>query len=637
MTQTAEDAERAIRYLSDGRLGRATFLPLDTLGSRAGRERSAVPDGAGIFGWAYTLVEAQPQYAGIVAFLVGRILVVDTLDTGIELARGRGFRDTIVTLDGEEIRGGGALTGGRYQRERSILSRRAQARALSEQIPQLRAVLAQTQAAAEAAAAESTEATRERDEAHRIEAELGLARRDAASRHEVAAAERSRLDAEIASLLARSQERAAGTAEARRKLDLLERPATDPSATLAERERLEAALADARERIAGAQSAERAVASEIAAMREAVAARAAQRDGALARLGLLDADGERAAAARTAMTAELASLAERLAALDERLRADRARIGELDARQEAARRERELLEARANGLDSDLRLAQNAEREAAQKSEGGRLRLAEIDAELGMLAAQFAQNPATAEECADVEARYANERDDPAAEITRLREELARLHNVNLNAEVEIAELTERDAFLRAQLADLASARDTLLASIREIEASSQVQFNETFIAVKTAFENVYGRLFPGGEARMWQTNPEQLSETGIEISVQPPGKKMMPLTALSGGERAMAASALIFALIEVRPSPFYLLDEVDAALDDANVERFSQVVRELGKHAQLLLVTHNKKTMELAERMYGVTMSEPGISSIIAADLIALESETSKETALAG
>jgi chromosome segregation protein len=206
-----------------------------------------------------------------------------------------------------------------------------------------------------------------------------------------------------------------------------------------------------------------------------------------------------------------------------------------------------------------------------------------------------------------------------------------------LNAEAEIAELTERDSFLRAQLADLASARDTLLASIREIEASSQVQFNETFVAVKGAFERVYSRLFPGGEAKMWQTSPEQLSETGIEISVQPPGKKMMPLTALSGGERAMAASALIFALIEVRPSPFYLLDEVDAALDDANVERFSHVVRELGKRAQLLLVTHNKKTMEMAERMYGVTMAEPGISSIIAADLVLLESETSKEAALAG
>jgi chromosome segregation protein len=637
VTETAEDAERAIAYLSEGRLGRATFLPLDSLGSRSGREPGSAPDVPGVFGWAHALVETQAQYAGIVAFLVGRILVVETLDTGIELARGRGFRDTIVTLEGEEIRGGGALTGGRYQRERSILSRRAQARALSQLIPTLRETLAETQAAAERAAAESADATRERDEAHRVEAELGLVRRDAVSRSEAGAAERARLEAEIASMLTRSEERTAETIQARRRLDVLERPAVDPSATLAERERLEAALAEARERIAAAQSGERSVASEIAEMREAVAALTARRDGALARLGLLDADGERAAAARTSMTAELASLGERLAALGQSLGTDRGNIAQLDAQQEAARRERESLEARANGFDSDLRLAQNAERESAQHSEGGRLRLAEIDAELGMLAAQFAQNPATAEECADVEVRYANEREDPAPEIARLREELARLHNVNLNAEAEIAELTERDSFLRAQLADLASARDTLLASIREIEASSQVQFNETFVAVKGAFERVYSRLFPGGEAKMWQTSPEQLSETGIEISVQPPGKKMMPLTALSGGERAMAASALIFALIEVRPSPFYLLDEVDAALDDANVERFSHVVRELGKRAQLLLVTHNKKTMEMAERMYGVTMAEPGISSIIAADLVLLESETSKEAALAG
>jgi len=120
----------------------------------------------------------------------------------------------------------------------------------------------------------------------------------------------------------------------------------------------------------------------------------------------------------------------------------------------------------------------------------------------------------------------------------------------------------------------------------------------------------------------MWQTDAESLSETGIEIAVQPPGKKMMALATLSGGERAMTAAALIFALIQVRPSPFYLLDEVDAALDDANVDRFSALVRELAGAAQIVLVTHNKKTMELASRMYGVTMSEPGISSVIAADL---------------
>jgi chromosome segregation protein len=174
-----------------------------------------------------------------------------------------------------------------------------------------------------------------------------------------------------------------------------------------------------------------------------------------------------------------------------------------------------------------------------------------------------------------------------------------------------------------------------LLASIKEIEESSHVLFNQTFEAVKEAFEAVYERLFPGGRARMWQTNPEQLSETGIEIAIQPPGKKLMSLAALSGGERAMTASALIFALIAVKPSPFYLLDEVDAALDDANVDRFSHIVREVASSAQLLIVTHNKKTMELADRMYGVTMAEPGISSVIAADLGPGARAPSQETAL--
>jgi chromosome segregation protein len=140
----------------------------------------------------------------------------------------------------------------------------------------------------------------------------------------------------------------------------------------------------------------------------------------------------------------------------------------------------------------------------------------------------------------------------------------------------------------------------------------------------------------------MWQTDPEHLSETGIEIAVQPPGKKMTALAALSGGERAMTAAALIFALIKVKPSPFYLLDEVDAALDDANIERLSAMIRDMSGNAQMLIVTHNKKTMELASRMYGVTMQEPGVSSIISAVLDTTAETpaalaTREEAALAG
>jgi len=629
VTETSADAEDAIAFLRDNELGRATFLPLDALGSRRGRE-PAIPAGTpGVIGYAHTLVQTEPRYAGIVAFLVGHSLIVESLEIGTRLVRGEGFRDTIVTLDGDQISGGGAMTGGRVQRERAILARRAQALNLSEKLPLFRDALDKAEAATAAATEENAAATRMRDEARSVEAELAIASRDARSRVETARNERDRLDHEVATLLERASERSLQTNRARERLALLERPSIDPSVALAERERLERALADARRTIARAQDAERAVASEIAGVREAVAALVAQRDGAKARLALLDVDRERAAQARAAVSQELASLRTRLSEDEVTLDGLKTRVDRVDADHRAARVEREELAGRANGLESDAQLARNAEREAGQKSEGGRLRLAEIDGELGMLAAQFAQHPATAEECADVETRYAREEGEFTAETARLREELARLQNVNLNAEAEIAELSERERFLVEQIEDLARARETLLDSIRQIEASSQAIFNETFELVRRAFESVYARLFPGGQAKMWQTNPDSLSETGIELSVQPPGKKMMPLTALSGGERAMAASALIFALIAVKPSPFYLLDEVDAALDDANIDRFSAMVRELASNAQIILVTHNKKTMELASRMYGVTMAEPGISSVIGADLTALAPET--------
>ncbi len=634
VTEHSADAERAIAYLRDGELGRATFLPIDVFGARKGRDASEAPSGTGVIGFAHALVEVQPRFAGVVAFLVGHILVVETLEVGLELVRKRGFRDAVVTLEGEEISDGGALTGGRYKRERSILSRRAQARTLSEQLPRLREVLATAQSAVVRAGDESAEATRARDEARALETRLATTAGEERARAESIRSEHARLEAEAAAILARAAERDAGTEEARRKLEILDRPASDPGERLAERERLDAALGSARETIASAQDAERSVAAEIASAREALASLAARRDAARARLEMLDADRERAARGRAQMQADLVSLGERIAAGATALDLAREAVARADEADAAARAERETLAARAHALEGDVGMARVAEREAAQAGESGRLRLAEIDAELGMLTAQFAQNPATAEECADVEARYAKEADDVTVDLQRLRDELRRLENVNLNAESEITELTEREAYLRGQLDDLSRARETLLASIHEIEVSTQSAFNATFEAVRRAFEDVYARLFPGGRATMWQTDPERLAETGIEISAQPPGKKMMPLHALSGGERAMTASALIFALVTVKPSPFYLLDEVDAAMDDANIDRFSGMVHEIAADAQLMIVTHNKKTMELASRMYGITMAEPGISSVIGTDLTAA---AAPEAALVG
>ncbi len=623
VTVTSEDAERAIEYLNVKELGRATFLPLDTLQNRTGKELTPdLREVPGVIGYAHSLIRTQPQYESIVRFLVGNVLVVDTLQTGIHLVRRRGLRDTVVTLSGEQITGGGAITGGRYQRERSILSRRVHAQTLREQLTIMQSELARLEEAVHFAQREVERTLAQRETAKasfaRIELDLTEVRGEMAG----ASAEAERMQREF------DQARTAAAAfhdqaqAARERERSLEDIVPEDAQGEDERVRLEADLAQAREAITAAESAQAQVSGHAADVRERVAAIGAERDAARARLGILDQDSERAASARQEMAAQIESLSQQTQRSAEELGSLRERVTEADARLDAARKAREAASDLVTRLEADLRSAEVAEREAQNGGERFRTRLAEIEAELGMLVSQFAQNPATDEECHTVEERYAQEPDTVTDDLPRLREDLARLSNVNLNAEADREELAQREQFLREQLDDLSRARETLLQSIREIESQTQAKFNETLEQVAAAFGEMYTKLFPGGEAKMWQTNPENLSETGIEISVQPPGKKLMPLATLSGGERAMAAAALIFALIKVRPSPFYLLDEVDAALDDANVERFSKMVRELAGSSQMIIVTHNKQTMELADRMYGVTMGEAGVSSIISAQL---------------
>ncbi len=631
ITQTSQEAQHAVEYLTRTELGRATFLPLDALGARTGRELGELAERRGVIGYAHTLVRTKPEFTGAIAFLIGNVLIVDTLQTGIALVRETGLRDTVVPLSGEQILGGGAITGGRYKRERSILSRRVQATALREGLPQMRARLQEDEVAVAAAQTASERASAEREAA-----------KHAASRKEIVLtqlrAELTSLGSEIErlqreSLLTGQRATAlqAQAHEARRAQREFE-TSTEDVHNEEECARWEAELLDARERIAQAEAVRSATSTNAGNLRERAAALAAERDGTSTRLELLHAVTDRARHAHESMLAQVGQL---VAEID-RAAEEVARLNELacasDVQLEQTRKERDRMNAQITALQSDARAAELEEREASVCGERLRMRLAEIEAELGMLVANFAQNPATESESMDVESRYAKDQSDVSVELPRLREDLARLSNVNLNSEADREEVAQREAFLREQMNDLTKARETLLEVIREIEASTQEQFNVTFNAVSAAFSEMFGRVFPGGEARMWQTNPNALSETGIEISVQPPGKKMMALAALSGGERAMTAAALIFALIKVRPSPFYLLDEVDAALDDANVERFSSMVRELAADGQMLIVTHNKKTMELANRMYGVTMAEPGISSVVSA---ALSEESRREPAL--
>ncbi len=628
VTKTTADAERAIEYLNRSELGRATFMPLDRVVRRA-----SLPEGLarepGVVGYACSLIRCNDNVASVVESLVGDVLVVDTLHTAMRIAREKSPPVVMVTLAGEMV-AGGQITGGRFARERSILSRRAQAAGLRERLGAMGARLAEYEAAvhAERARAEvvATERNAARDAVAERESLLAEARAEVAARQ----AELDHMSGDLQNARAALEE----VAERERAARDREREygASEPGVERAEEERhrLEAELARIRDEIARADETQTRQTAEALSVRERLASLAAQRSAAAARLAMLDQDDERARLARERMLADIGSLMEQTRTAHARVEGLRRGVAEVDAQLEEARRAREELGDRQTALEGELHAAELEEREAVRAVEGRHTRMTQIEAELGMIVSQFAQNPATDDECKDVGERYRDEPDSIVDDLPRLRDELARLSaNVNLNAESEREEVAERERFLRTQLDDLSQARETLLKSIKEIEQETQAQFNETFERVAREFTAVYGRLFEGGTARMWQTNPENLSETGIEIAVQPPGKKQMPLPALSGGEQAMTAAALIFALITVKPSPFYLLDEVDAAMDDINVERFSDMVRELShNNADMIIVTHNKKTMELASRMYGVTMTESGITSIISAELTGRQAE---------
>ncbi len=223
-----------------------------------------------------------------------------------------------------------------------------------------------------------------------------------------------------------------------------------------------------------------------------------------------------------------------------------------------------------------------------------------------------------AQELADLPHAVLADEDDALARLDTLREKVARIGEVNVGAIEELRELEERAQFLRTQKDDLERSLADLERTIQRLNRASRTRFAETFAAVNDRFQTVLPRLFRGGEAHLVLTDEHNLLETGVEIVVRPPGKRLDTVSLLSGGEKALVAVSLIFSLFLINPTPFCFLDEVDAPLDDANIGRFTSLVREMSDHSQFIVITHNKRTMQAADVLYGVTMEEPGISKVI-------------------
>lgn len=627
-----QDAEAAIEHLKRTRGGRATFLPLDTL--RQTRVQSPA-SGPGILGVGSELVTFDPAHAVVAHHLLGRTLVVQ------DLAVARRALDKcppgwqIVTLAGEVVRASGAVTGGTlHQQQSGLLGQERELRDLPLRLEELATQLAE----GERAAHERRLALRAlRDE---------LVRLGRQEREQMTACQRAEADlaarAREADRLRREHQR---LADSLRNLELARDAAAQRAEKLATelaglaeareqaRERAETARADLAALDAADGDAVRGLAEAKAALataqreRERLSRETAENEAELARLSraaaLAEQENESLAGEEVELRRSLDTLEKRVAALTaERARFTR-RENELKEDLAAAEKKVAQLEESRQSLhkrQTALSAAQAATAGNVQRLRDELANLRErVGADLGLESEEDHRQLRLQWDTPEQD-----EEEDPLPpdtlrrRIDQLRGQLRALSSVNPEAVHEYEELAARHAHLTAQHADLAQASKTLKLAIADLEEAMKRQFNKTFTLIAAEFRRYFTMLFGGGAARLVLTQPDNLAETGIEIVAQPPGKRMQSLALLSGGERALTAVALLFAILHVKPAPFCVLDEVDAALDDSNVGRIAELLTQLARQTQFVVITHNRGTMQAADTIYGVSIGADGVSRLM-------------------
>ena len=634
VTDSEETAKILIGHLKKNRYGRATFLPLTAVSGRGGFPEPQALKEPGAIGVAADLVKTRDEYKGLVQYLLGRVLVVDHMDHAIAIARKYRHSIRMVTPEGDLLSPGGSMSGGAFKNSSNLLGRRREMEEMEEACK--KALLA----------------------VDRIQKELVF-------QEALLEEKNSSLSSVRASLQARYLEQ--NTAKlSLRQLNQKKEELTESSADMnLENRQLEEQMREIRRNIAGLLASMEELEAENTARNETITS-----DGVL----LEAARNQREEVSRTLSQIQLeaASLKQQDSFLDQnlsrleeetgRLLAEQKALGSGSGDSEQAVKER-LLEIEAikqqicavqEEAGTFMKEAEGARQEkealgAGQKDFFARRealsdRLSRLDKELFRLQGQKEKQ----EEKRDSSVEYmwseyeltrtaAQElRDDSLVsvlemknQITERKNRIRALGNVNVNAIEDYRELSERYEFMKTQHQDLVTAQEALYQIIEELDTGMRRQFTERFALIRAEFDRVFKELFGGGKGSLELTGEEDTNdilECGIKIIAQPPGKKLQNMMQLSGGEKALTAIALLFAIQNLKPSPFCLLDEIEAALDDSNVDRFANYLHKLTKNTQFIVITHRRGTMTAADRLYGITMQEKGVSALVSVNLIEKE-----------
>ncbi|MFQ9585055.1 MAG: chromosome segregation protein SMC [Mediterraneibacter gnavus] len=622
VTDDEETAKRMIAYLKQNKYGRATFLPLTSMqGGAELRQIDALKE-TGVIGLAHTLVHVEERFLGLAKQLLGRTIVVENIDCGIRIARKYKQSLRLVTLEGELINPGGSMTGGAFKNSSNLLSRRREIEEFEKTVKLLKRDMEEMEHSISAIKTQRAECYAGIDEIQQKITEASV--RQNTARMNVEQVQRQQ---------AESRQRCESYAKEQEELEISLREIRENGESiqveLEASKKLEVALNQKIEELQ----------KQLEIHREAEAAQLKQSEKVhLSLAGLQQQD---------------LFIKENIARIDQEMLRLEKEAGELDQNkgntaEEISQREEKIQELKKTIEETEIfseietEITAHRVREALNQKHKAFLKSAVRSYTELIKSYQTESQKEDCEEASEKQMNYMREeyeityngalklRDETLTDrafmkkqILFLKGEIRKLGNVNVNAIEDYKQVAERYEFLKEQHEDLVEAKETLIQIVAELDAAMRAQFEEQFARISKEFDAVFKQLFGGGKGTLELMEDEDILEAGIRIIAQPPGKKLQNMMQLSGGEKALTAISLLFAIQNLKPSPFCLLDEIEAALDDSNVDRFAQYLHKLTKHTQFIVITHRRGTMTAADRLYGITMQEKGISTLVSVDLL--------------
>lgn len=627
VTDTEETAKRMIEFLKQNKAGRVTFLPLNAITAK-NAQQDEVKRETGVIGYASELVQTQSRFQPIVAFLLGRIVVVDTIDHALSLAKKYKYSLRIVTLEGEQLNPGGSLSGGAYKNASNLLGRKREVDEAQEMVERLKDRLTNLEQMQ----------GRLREERETVTARLNAAKetlQDDFLRQNTAKIELDRL-------IAKAQENSASYEEIHKELleiesqdaelsTMISNLETDLQNNVEKSKHNESCIAECtklleeekKKQLEIQKQAEdlRLQAGSISSKAEFLNENKKRIEGELSKLAgeesqlLGEGDNAQNAVSEKENAIEtakdmLVSLEETQKMLEKEGEAITKSREEKTSRQKSFLSEREELSEHKAELDKELyRLNDKLEKVREQMEEQATYMWEEYELTLS--------------EAENLREDNFESLNQAKKRINELKNKIKGLGSVNVNAIEEYKEVSERFEFLSGQKKDLVEAGEKLTSMIGELDSQMRTQFEQKFAEIKDEFDVVFRELFGGGKGTLELQEEEDILTAGIRINAQPPGKKLQNMMQLSGGEKALTAIALLFAIQNLKPSPFCLLDEIEAALDDSNVKRYAGYLHKLTDNTQFIVITHRRGTMAAADTLYGITMQEKGVSTLVSVNLI--------------